>query len=97
MRVRVNDDSHGVEKKLQAFAECTAGFAVSLTGERFAANQLNGNGREGIDADIVGMKNRCRGAIMGQSLKADFQDLGAGHSRTIRIGLNVSGGPVTAR
>jgi hypothetical protein len=41
--------------------------------------------------------NRCMGAVMRQSLKADLEDSGTGHSRTITIGLNISGGPVTAR
>lgn len=97
MEVPDNDDSHGVEKKRQAFADCTAGFAVGLTRERFAGNEWHSNGGKGTDADIAGVINRCMGAVMRQSLKADLEDSGAGHSRTIRIGLNISGGPVTAR
>ena len=92
-----SNDSHGVEKKRQAFADCTAGFAVGLTRERFAGNEWNGNGGKRTDADMAGVRNRCMGAVMRQSLKADLKDSGAGHSRTITIGLNISGGPVTAR
>ncbi|WP_156338314.1 hypothetical protein [Pseudomonas sp. MIACH] len=97
MEVRNNDDSHGVEKKRQAFADCTAGFAVGLTREGFAGNEWNGNGGKRTDAQIAGVINRRVGAVMRQSLKADLEDSGAGHSRTITIGLNISGGPVTAR
>lgn len=97
MEVPNSDDSHGVEKKRQAFADCTAGFAVGLTRERFAGNEWNGNGGKRTDAEMAGVRNRCMGAVMRQSLKADLEDSGAGHSRTITIGLNISGGPVTAR
>lgn len=97
MEVPNSDDSHGVEKKRQAFADCTAGFAVGLTRERFAGHEWNGNGGKRTDADIAGVINRYVGAVMRQSLKADLEDSGAGHSRTITIGLNISGGPVTAR
>ncbi|MCS3835751.1 hypothetical protein HNR03_000331 [Pseudomonas sp. JAI111] len=64
MEVPNNDDSHGVEKKRQAFADCTAGFAVSLTRERFAGNGGNGTGGKRTGADIVGMRNRDMGAVM---------------------------------
>lgn len=97
MEVTSSNDSHGVEKKSQAFADCTAGFAVGLTRERFAGNEWNGNGGKRTDAEIADVRNRCMGAVMRQSLKADLKDSGAGHSRTITIGLNISGGPVTAR
>lgn len=99
MEVPNSDYSHGVEKKRQAFADCTAGFAVGLTRERFAGNEWNGNGStrtDADDADIAGVRNRDMSSVIRQSLKADLEDSGAGHSRTIKIGLNISGGPVTA-
>lgn len=70
MQVPDNDNSHGVEKKCQAFADCTARFAVGLTRERFAGYKWNGKAREMIEADSAGVKNRCWGCVMRQSLKA---------------------------
>lgn len=96
MEVPNSDDSHGVEQKRQAFADCTAGFAVGLTRKRFAGNEWNGNGGTRTDADIAGVRNRDMSSVIRQSLKADLEDSGAGHSRTIKIGLNISGGPVAA-
>jgi len=72
MEVSNSDQSHGVEKKRQAFADCTAGFAVGLTRERFAGNEWNGNGGTRADADIDGVRNRGMGSVMRQSLKADL-------------------------
>ncbi|WP_248801037.1 hypothetical protein [Pseudomonas sp. MWU13-2105] len=72
MEVPNSDDSHGVEQKCQAFADCTASFAVGLTRERFAGYEWNGNGREMTDADNAGVKNRCMGSVMRQSLKANL-------------------------
>ena len=71
MEVFNNADSYGVEKKRQAFADCTAGFTVGLTRERFAGKEWSGNGIESTDADIAGAKNRWRRSVMRQSLKAD--------------------------
>lgn len=64
MEVPNNNDSHGVEKKRQAFADCAAGFAVGLTREGFAGNGWNGNGGKRTGADIVGVRNRDMGAVM---------------------------------
>ncbi|WP_146206879.1 hypothetical protein [Pseudomonas sp. 43mfcvi1.1] len=83
MEVPNSEDSHGVEKKRQAFADCTAGFAVGLTRERFTGHEWNGNGGR-TKADIAGVRNRSLGSVTGQSLKADLEDSGAGHSRTIK-------------
>ncbi|WP_407309009.1 hypothetical protein [Pseudomonas sp. nanlin1] len=67
-----DDDSHGVEQKCQAFADCAAGFAVGLTRERFAGHEWNGDKRKMSYRGIAGMANRCVGCVMGQSHKADF-------------------------
>lgn len=84
MEVPNSDYSHGVEKKRQAFADCTAGFAVGLTRKRFAGNEWNGNGGTRTNADIAGVRNRDMSSVIRQSLKADLEDSGAGHSRTIK-------------
>ena len=96
MEVPNSGDSHGVEEKRQTFADCTAGFTVGLTRERFAGHEWNGIGGTRTKADIAGVRNHCMGPVIRQSLKTDLEDSGAGHSRTIRIGLNISGGPVAS-
>ncbi|MHC8332766.1 hypothetical protein [Pseudomonas sp. LB3P25] len=85
MEVPNSDDSHGIEKKCQAFADCTAGFAVRLTREGFAGNEWNSNEGTRTNADIAGVRNRYMSSIIRQSLKADLEDSGAGHSRTIKL------------
>ena len=76
--------SHGVEQKRQAFADCTAGFAVGLTRKRFAGNGWHGKGGKRTDADIAEVRNRDVSSVTRQRLKADLEDSGAGHSRTIK-------------
>jgi len=83
MEVPDNAASHGIEKKCQAFADCTAGFTVGLDGERFAGGRGNGKGGIATDADDTGMRNPMS-AVIRRSFKADSRNSGAGHSHTIK-------------
>ena len=82
MEVPGNAASHGIEKKGQAFADCTTGFTVGLDRERFASGRWNDKGGIATDADNAGMRNPM--SAVRRSSKVDSINSGTGHSHTIK-------------